>query len=811
MQSSSESVRQDVRYALRGLRREPGLTLIAVMILALGIGANTAVFSIVNPLLLRPLPFPDSGRLMWLANTGSTGLSGQTYRVDVFEEIRRNSRSFQDLAGYFAFFGFMNYTLTGRGDAERLSGVDVGPRFFEVLGVQPARGRFFTAAEHHRGGPRAVLLTHGTWQRRFAADPSLVGNVLTINGEAVTVVGILPAEFDFSSVFTPGTHVDMFVPADLEVMRPWGNTLSLVGRLRPEVTPGEARAELASLMARLLAEHPDWSRRWGIGLTPLKEHVSGRMRRSLLVLWTAVGFVLLIVCANLANLLLARAAARGREFAIRVALGASRGRLIRQVLTEGVLLAVAGAALGVPFAYGLTAWLTSADTLSLPLVHYVRVDRTALAATGALAVLTGLLFAAVPALKISARSPQGVLQEHSRGALDSARHAWVRRGLVVSEIALAAVLLVGAGLLARSFVRLMDVDLGFQPMRAIAARIEMPPGLTPEQQRTLHREMVQRVSDLPGVEAAGLTDALPLDRNRSWMVWVPGQSYPNNQLPGTFVYVVGPNYFRAMGIQVKAGRDFSEHDAPRQDPKAPRAVILNETLARTLYPGVDPVGRPAVTGSIPLTIVGVVSDVRQTSLDEAPAPQMYLAMAQASSPGGDLIVRTASSPSSVVPLMRKTLAGIDARLMATDIRAIEDLVDRAVSPRRFIVSLLGGFALLAVLLASLGIYGVVSYGVSQRVPEIGVRMALGATAADVRRQIVRDTLILASAGIAVGAVAAFALSRVIGSLLFATSATDPLTFTAMVGVLALVALAAAYVPARRASRIDPMRALRAEP
>jgi predicted permease len=807
---SLESIHQDVKYALRGFRREPGMSLIATLILALGIGANTAVFSIVNPLVLRPLPFPESDKLVWIMNTGTTDLSGQTYRVDLFEEFSKNNRSFQELTAYFAFFGFGGQTLTGRGEPERLMAVDVASRFFEVLGVQPARGRLFQPAEHTRGGPRAALLTHGLWQRRFAGDPALVGNAITINGESVTVVGVMPETFDFSSVFTPGTQVDMFVPADLDVMRPWGNTLAVIGRLRPDVTETEARAEFATLWPQLLAQHKDWSPRWGAVLKGLKEHVSGRMRRSLDVLWAAVGFVLLIVCANLANLLLARASARNREFAVRLALGADRGRLIRQLLTEGVLLSFVGAALGVPLAFALTAWLTSSATLSVPLLHYVRVDTTALIATAAIAVLTGLLFALVPALKVSARAPQAALQEQTRGSVDSARHAWLRRSLVVAEIALAAVLLVGAGLLARSFLQLLDVDLGFEPARAMAARMEFNRETKFEELVVITRELTRRVSELPGVEAAGLTDALPLDRNRSWNIYVLGRDYPNNQRPGTFVYVVGPGYIRAMGIPLKAGRDFSDHDLPLPNDQAPRAVIINETLARILYPGVDPIGRAAATGGRPLTIVGVVADVRQTSLDEAPVNQMYLAWVQGGGAGLDLIVRTSQPAASLVPTLRKTLSEVDSRLMATDIRLIENLVDRAVSPRRFIVSLLGGFSLFALILASLGIYGVVSYGVSQQIREIGVRMALGATASDVRRQILSDTLIMALIGIAVGAVVSFALSRVISTLLFATSATDPLTFVLMVVVLATVALIAGYLPARRASRIDPMKALRAE-
>ena len=809
---SLESYHQDFRYALRVFRREPGVSVIAIIILALGIGANTAVFSIVNPLLLRQLPFPEADRLVWIANTGNSGLSGATFRVDWYDEFQRNNRSFESLSAYFAFFGYGSYTLTGHGDPERLVGVDVAPRFFETLGVSPALGRLFTEDEHHHSGgartatasgPRAAILGQGLWLRRFAADPAIVGRVLTINNRPVTIVGVLPATYDFSSVFTPGTRVDLFVPADLDQIRPWGNTLAIVGRLRPGVDLQQARGEFATLVPQLMDAHKDWGR-VGARLTGLKDQVSGRMRASLILLWGAVGTVLLIVCANLANLLLARASSRSREFAVRMALGANRARLVRQLLMEGVILAIVGAALGIPLAFGLTSWLIASDSMSLPLLHYVRIDTTALIATAAIACLTGVLFAAVPALRVSAVSPQSALQEHGRGTVDSARQAWIRRGLVVAEIALAGVLLVGAGLLARSLAELLDVDLGFEPSRAVAVRVDVPSEASLEQQTAIGHEMIGRVSALPGVEAAGLTDALPLDRNRTWGIRVPGKIYGPGETPIVFVYVVSPGYFRAMGIRIAAGRDFIERD-PMTD-RSP--VIVNATLARTLYPGVDPVGRPAVTGNQQLTIVGVVADVRQGSLDEGPVNQMYLDLSRGSGVGSDLIVRTTLPPASIASAVRGALTDVDPRLVASDVRLLDTLVDRSLSPKRFLVSLLSGFSLIALLLASLGIYGVVSYGVSQRTAEIGVRMALGATGRDVRRQVIGDTLRLTLAGVAIGTAASLALARLIANLLYATSPFDPMTFVASVLVLTAVALVAGYLPALRASRIEPIRALR---
>jgi predicted permease len=801
------SVRQDLRYALRGFRREPGFTAIAVAILALGIGANTAVFSLVNPLLLRPLPFPNADSLVWIApDVDALGLSGRTYPTGVFEELRRHNTSFEDLTAYFAFFGFDSFTLTGRGEAERFVGVRVAPRFFEVLGVQPEAGRFFTPEELVPNGPRAVILTHGVWQRRFAADPSIVGQAVTINDEPVTIAGVLPADFDFASVFVPGTRVDLFVPAVLETMRPWGNTMAVIGRLKQGVSVQAARSEFVELLPRLNRLHPDWGPRTA-RLTELKTHVSGRMQRSLVVLWGAVGLVLLIVCANLSNLLLARTAARSKEIAVRLALGAGRARIVRQLVTEGIVLSMTGAAVGIPLAYALTAYVKTSVTLSVPLLHRVEVDGTALIFTAAIAILAGVTFGALPALRISGRNPHDALREQGRGSTDSRRHAWIRSALVVSEVALACVLLVGAGLLLRSFLRLQEVELGFQPSRAIAVRVDPNAQLAPDKRRALLGELTRRVAALPGVEAAGLTDALPLDRNRTWNIGVPGVVYSASvRRPIAFVYVTGPGYMKAMGIPIKAGRDFLDQDTATSAP----VMIVNESLARRLWPDADPVGRFAVTGNNPpLKVVGVVADVRQTSLEEHAEFQMYFVYTQ-SGASADLIVRSQLPPATLAATVRATLGALDPTLVTTDVRPLEQLVDRAVSPRRFLLTLLGGFSLLALTLACLGIYGVVSYTVSRRVQEMGVRMALGATAGDVCRLVLTGTLKVALAGVVLGSLASLGVARLIATFLFGTSSTDPLTFASTAVLLTMVAMVAGYIPARRASRVEPMSALRAD-
>lgn len=799
-----DEVRQDAAYAMRGFRRNPGVSALAVLILALGIGANTAVFSIVNPLLLRPLPLTDADRLVWIANTENRGMSGATYRVDWYEEFRRHSTSFADIGAYFAFTGFFSRTMTGDGAPERLATVDIAPGFLSLLGVEPAAGRFFVADEHRGPTVKAIVLSHGFWQRRFAGDPAIVGRAITINNSAVEVVGILPDTFDFASVFTPGTPVDVVLPADLNQMRPWGNTLALVGRLRPGVSVEQARAEFATLLPSLQQARPEWGR-VGVALSDLRSHVSGPVRRTLLVLWAAVGCVLLIVCANVTNLLLARASSRRREFAVRGALGAARWRLFQQVLTEGVLLSAAGAVAGIPLAYGLTMWLTQSDAVSIPLLHYARVDVTALGLTVVIAGVTGIAGAVVPAWRLSAQSPQEALSEQSRGTIDSATQGWIRRALVVAEIALASVLLVGAGLLGRSFVALLNVDLGFEPAAAVAARIDMPGGLRAPQRRTLVRTLLERAAAVPGVQAAGLTDALPLDRNRTWGVTVPGVSYLPGEAPSAFVYVVSPGYLAAMGIRLQSGRDLM-HDDPMtgSDP-----AIINRALARVLYPDADPIGRPASTNGRALTIVGVVDDVRQASLDETAVNQIYLDVGRGGAAGTDLIVRSTIPTATLTPALRELLTSIDGRLLLTDVRRLDALVERSVSPRRFLVALIGGFSVFALLLASLGVYGVVAYHVGQRTPEIGVRMALGASAASIRWQVISDTLMLALVGVATGGVIAFLLSGVVASLLYSTSPNDPWVFSGTALVLVVVATVAGVIPAIRASRTDPASALRA--
>jgi predicted permease len=802
---SLDTLFQDVRYTFRTLRNNAGFTTFAILIVGLGIGASSTVFSVVNALLLRPLPFSDPGRLVWIANHDTTGLSGQTTQVGHFLDLRERNKSFTDLAAYFAFYGVGDNKLTGLGEPERLSGVPVSQNFFPLLGVQPQLGRLFNDDECKFHGPKAVLLSHGLWERRFASDPGIVGRPLTLNDEPVAVIGVMPASFDFASVFAPGSHIDLYFPFPLSAeTNRWGNTLAIIGRLKPGVAAASAQAEVTVLAGQITSAHPERNNFEG-KLSLLADHVSGRIRPALFVLAAAVCVVMLIVCANLSNLLLARTATRQKEIAVRMALGAGQRRLIRQMLTESVVLSCCGAALGLVLAVVGTRALAHLQAISIPLLQNVRTDSTALGFIVVMAVLTGLVFGLVPALHIPATALHDALKETSRGSTEGQRRNWIRSSLVVSEVAFACVLLVGAGLLIRSFLQVLDVNMGFRAERAAAIRVDPDRQYaTQPQQNAYFDEVLRRVKDVPGIEAAGLSDALPLGRNRSWGAPAKGQVYAKGKFPVAFVRVVTDGYIKAMGIPLRAGRDISERDTPSTEP----VIMINETLARTLWPGEDALGKiMRVNGD--RRVIGVVGDVRHLALEQGAGMEMYLPIRQCRDWASlDLVVRTTLPPSQLASAVRAALKPIQPNLPGNDFRSLQQLVDKAVSPRRFVVLLLGGFALFALVLASLGIYGVISYSVSQRTQEIGIRMALGASAVDLQMRIIMQTLGLAAVGMVLGMGASWVLARALSGFLFGVTSTDPVTFAGMLIVLSTVAAIAGYLPARRASRIDPMVALR---
>ncbi len=803
---------QDMRFTVRTLRRDRAFASIVILVLALGVGANIAVFSVVNTILLRPLPFRDSNRLVWFANNGGKGgLSDQTFMVSAFEEFQRHNRSFQDVTGYQTFFNSIQYKLVGHGEPLPVVGVQVAGNFFPALGVEPSLGRLFTPEECRKGGRAAALLSYAFWRRQFAGDPAIVGRTITIDAAPasiagpVTVVGVLPASFDFGAVFSPGMQVDFFVPAYMDFWRTWGHTLAVVGRLKPGVSLAQAQAESDILFPQLRAVHPEWYEdHESTLLSGLQDRVSGKLRRSLYALWCAVGLMLLIVCINVSNLLLARAMSRGKEFALRAALGAGRGRLIRQLLTESLVLSGAGAGLGLVFAWAVAFYLARQDQLALPLLSAVRVDGAALGWTVLIAISVAALFGLAPAFKVMGGSLPEALKDGGAGMSQGKRHERLRSVLVISELALACVLLIGAGLLLRSFVRLLDVDLGFSPAHVASIKIEIADGGSTARRGPIVQEILERVRAIPGIEAAGMTDMLPLDRNRSWGL-VAKENVNDKKEHGAFVYVVSPGYIETMGMRLRRGRDLSWHD--RSDTQ--HAIVIDEAAARREWPGQDPIGRLAYgPGRGEARVVGVVSDVRESSLEDRASVQMYIPITQFTPEGAELVVRSRLPISSLEPAVLSTLRSLNPGQPRTQFRAIQQIVDHAVSPRRFLMLLVASFAAFGLLLASLGIYGVISYSVSRQSQEIGIRMALGASAARVQLAIVAQTLRLTLIGIGIGAAASFAAARAIASLLFGTEPADPLIFTAMMSLLGAVALLAGQVPARRASRIDPMTVLR---
>jgi predicted permease len=802
------SLIQDLKYGLRMLAKNPSFTAIAVLTLALGIGANIAVFSVVNTILLRPLPFHDPQQLTWLAgNNGVGGLSEQTYRVDSYEEIQRHSQSFQDVTGYMPFYVVADYKLTGYGEPKPVSGVWVGGNFFQTLGIQPALGRLFTPEECVKGGRPAVLLSHTFWERQFAANPGIVGQAITLNNQPVTVVGVLPDTFDFGAVFAPGLKKDVFVPAIMDGMRNWGHVLSVIGRLKPGVAVGQAQAEATLLFSQSKAQHPEWLTDAKTTITGLREYVSGKLRRSLIVLWCAVGLILLIVCVNLLNLLLARAAGRSKEFAMRSALGAGRGRLIRQLLTESLVLSGAGALLGLGFAFAIIRYLAHQGSIALPLLSSARVDVTVLTWTLLITVATSVLFGLVPGFKMSGGNPQEALKDAGPGMSAGRKHERLRSVLVISEVALACVLLIGAGLLLRSFLRVLDVDLGFQPSRAATIKVDYDDGGNPARRGAILQEILRRVSAIPGIESAGMSDMLPLDRNRSWGLRAKGRAYRQGENEDAFVYVVTPGYFGAMGMHLREGRDFNWQDSPTSEP----VIIINQAAARYHWPGEDPVGRLAQgIGDADTRVIGVISDVRESSVEETSSPEVFVPATQAGPAGAELVVRTKLPPEALASSVLKTLRTLNPGQPANEFRPLQQIVDHAVSPRRFFVSLVACFAVLGLVLASLGIYGVISYSVAQRTQEIGIRMALGATPSQVLFGVIAKTLRVALIGIALGIIGSLVAAKWIASLLFGTAPTDPATFVGVILLLSAVGFIAGYIPARRATKVDPLVALRYE-
>jgi predicted permease len=809
---------QDLRYTLRSLSRDRGFTLVAILILALGIGANIAVFSVVNTLLLRPLPFPNSQDLVWIAPPPTKcGLSCATYSSDGYDTFRAGTHSFQDVTGYFAFDTVDNLSLTiGAGAPIQATSIDVVANFFQLLGVQPAMGRAFTLDDARNGAAPVIVLSDAWWRRQFNADPNIVGKAFDMNGHQTTIVGVLPKSFDFGAVFSPGTKIDAITPLNLDATRNEGNIITFIGRLKPGVPLAQARLDAAAVAPRLCnnAKVPQSCGDYEAVPVTLKSYVSGKLSRSLVVLWSAVGGILLIACVNLSNLLLARAAARAKEFAMRSALGASRARIVRQLLVESLILSGAGAIGGLALASILLAWLRGQGSIALPLLGALHIDGAALVWTVLIAVFAAIFFGLVPGLRMASGNLQETLKNSGPGSGSGRKHERLRSVLVVTEVALACVLLVGAGLLLRSFLKVLDVDLGFEPLHAATVSVDYDNsaptrlGALQKQTQILH-QVLDRVSSIPGIQAAGIVDYLPLGQNRSWGTPFPkGVKAPDGIAAGPLVYVATPGYIHAMGTGIR-GRDFTWDDGPQSI----NVVMINKSYASFLanyakWPGGSAVGQLLNDGSKDLLVIGVVDDVHEEGTEGETGWQIYYPITQNFPNSAQLVIRTTLPPATMATSVLTALRELNPKQPTAEFRPIQTLVDHSNSPRQFFMLLVASFAGLGLTLAALGIYGVISYSVTQRTQEIGIRMALGATASQVQRSVLARTLRLAVIGIVTGAVASLAVSRAIAALLFNTQPSDPITFTAMFVLIAIVALFAGYIPARRASRINPMVALR---
>ena len=707
-----ETLVRDLRYAVRTLRRDAALTTFAILIIGVGIGASTIVFSVVNALWLRPLPFEDPGRLVWVANGPSENLSRQAVQVGHLVDLRQQSQSLAGLAGFSPFYGVGDIRLTGSGEAERVTGVPVTEGFFPLLGVRPWLGRDFTAEECLWGAPRTAILSYAFWQRRLDAKADVIGASITLDGAPVTIVGVLPPSFDFGGTFSPGRPADLFLPFPLspETNRR-GNTLAVIGRLKPGIDLRTAASETAIAVDHISRTAPDVEpgRRRNVfrpNLSPLQDRISGRFHGTLAVLAAAVGFLMLLVSANISNLLLARASARRKEMALRMALGAGRKRLVRQLLVESLALSCGGAALGLALAFGGTILVAHLEGASIPLLRDVRVDGLVMVFVASVAMLTGICFGVLPALQASGSAPQDALKGSGRATGGA---GWMRRAIVVTEIVLVSVLLTGAGLLTRSLSRVLDVDPGFTSENVISLRVD-PSRLehpTREARNAYFDAVLQHVRSVPGIETVGLTDALPLGDNfgwRGWTVSATDRRTDPDARANPLVRMIDDRYFSAMRIAMKAGRGFTADDHSSSE----RVVVINEALGRALWPDENPLGRLLRASGRDYRVVGIVNDVRYFALERDTGQEMYMLLRQTGDyQTVDLVVRSVVPPASLIPGIRAALKRADPGLPAVEFRTMEQLVDRSVFTRRSIVRLLAGFAGFGLLVAALGLYAVI--------------------------------------------------------------------------------------------------------
>ena len=803
---------KDVAYATRILRRSPGFTLTALLTLALGIGANTAIFSVVNATLLRPLPFPHPERIVAIQNQyKALGLDSASASVADYIDYRKQRQLFSEVAA----INTEDFNLTGGDHPERLQCGEATSGLFTVLGIRPVLGRVFTYDEDRPGRNQVVLLTEGLWKRRFGADPSVLGRTIRLNGKPYTVVGIVPPVLDW---FAP---LDAWIPTGFtpEQMAPQRRDIQflfILARLQPGVSIARARAGMAAFGSRLAKDFPDAyppSSGWAIRVDALNELLVGDVRGGLIVLLAAVGLVLLIACANVANLLLARATGRMRELSIRAALGAARGRIARQLLTESAVLGLLGGAAGILLASWGVGLLVKAGPRELPRLDEVTIDGRVLAFTAAITFLTSVLFGLAPVLQVLTGNLHDLLKQGARGTAGSLRRHRTRSALVMAEVALSLVLLAGAGLLLRSFASLEKVDPGFRARNVLTFSVSLPPAGygTPARTSGFFHTLLDRIAALPGVTAAGAVNPLPFSgSNSSGSFLIEGRSIPSGGVaPHADQRVVSPGYFAAMGIPLRRGRLLADSDRAG----APLAVVIDDALAQQYFRNQDPIGQHVRDGSGgPWAVVaGIVGHVEHNALDDhLRKATLYWSYLQHPAQSLEFVVHTSRDPLSLVNAVESEVSSLDKDVPVFDVKTMDQRVAASLANRRFAASLLGVFALVALLLAAVGLYGVMAQSVLQRSREIGVRMALGAESGRVLRMILGQGAVLVAGGLFAGTVAALALTSLMKSLLFAVRPADPLTFACVVGLLLIVALAAAYLPARRATRLDPVTTLRDE-
>jgi len=815
-----EFIWQDMRYGARMLLKSPGFTVVAVLTLALGIGANTAIFSVVNFVLLRPLEYanPDQLVMVWERNTKKGWNESPTSFAD-FVDFRDNAKSVELVA-----FTDTNFNLTGGDQPERVAGLRVSANLFSLLGVNPARGRWFAPGEDKPGAGHVLILSYGLWQRSFGGNSNLVNRTVQLNGQSYTVVGVMPPTFKFPPAFSATTtseelisNADLWVPLttdDVPLIRNIRN-LKMIGRLKAGVAPQQAQAEINSIASRLAREYPDVNAGLESVVIPLHEQIVGDVREALLILLGAVVLVLLIACANIANLLLSKATARHKEIAIRTALGANRGRLLRQLLTESTLLGLLGGVFGFLVAYAGSKTLVSFGSLSIPQLTDFSFDMKVPLFALVVSLLTSLIFGLAPAIDASNPNLNEALKEGGRSSSGGATRARLRNALVITEVALAVVLVTASGLMLRSFVRLQGTSSGLNPHNLITLELELPDVRyhAAQQQTLFQQQLLQRVGSLPGVQNAATVDNLPFSGNAfNTSFTIEGRpTGPTTETPRAYYRVISPDYFPAIGIELHKGNQFTDRDTAEQ----PGVAIVNETAAQRYWPGVDPLGKRIKRGRPEsknpwLTVIGIVSGSRQLSLKEGSQPEIYVPYLQNPGLTFTLVARTASDPRSLTGALRKEVLSADREIPAVNLKLMEELISNSVAKERFYVLLLGVFAALALILAAVGVYGVMSYSVTLRTRDIGIRMALGARPVDIFKHIVGQALLLGLIGLGVGIVLAIASTRVMSSLLYGINATDPLTLAITSLVLLAVALLASYLPARRATRVDPLVTLRYE-